>query len=190
MRHVQQIYSASSLVVSLALAVGCNHPTEAPTGFYFTGLLAGAPWLGDAQASLANDGTGPGTLYLLGLRPRNAGQVPQETIAFHLPFAGVGVYSLTGDAVRLTALVGGDGIVSEYGGQGPTVGTVEIDSYDAVTGVITGAASFVADVAPRYEYRPHGSTARFTMGRFRACVRSSATSPPRTNDCNVTAAAR
>jgi hypothetical protein len=105
------------------------------------------------------------TLYLLGTRPTDT-DVPEEVIRVLVPFTGPGSYSLNRDAVAFTVLIGGDAVSAEYGGQGPTAGTLEVDTYDARSGVMSGTIEFDAEAMT--DFRPYGPSARFENGRFRA----------------------
>jgi hypothetical protein len=108
------------------------------------------------------------TLYLFGTRSSDT-DVPEETIRVLVAFAGPGSYSLEPGAVAFTVLVGGDAVSAEYSGHGPTAGTIEVDTYDATTGLISGSLMFDAEATSAF--RPYGPSARFAGGRFRAHVR-------------------
>jgi hypothetical protein len=66
-------------------------------------------------------------------------------------------------------LIGGDVIAAEYNGRGPTAGTLEVDAYDAIAGVISGTISFDAEALT--DFRPYRASARFASGESRASVR-------------------
>jgi hypothetical protein len=126
------------------------------------------PWLGDAEAYFVS-GTGEtDTLYIFGVRPMNAGQIPEEIVRLRVPFNGPGAYQLPWDAVEYTVLVGGDVASAQYAGQQPTAGTLTLDAYDAAAGRITGMVVF--DAVATSESHPYGPAARFEEGQFRVSV--------------------
>lgn len=169
MHHLRQVLTVGALLLPLALAAGCSDGTAPQGDFFLTGRWADAAWVGDAEAVLVRGATGTDTLYVLGVRPPNAGQYPEEIISVRVPFAGSGTYELAADAVEFTVLTGGDVVSAQYNGRSPTAGTLAVELYNAATGLITGTVAFDADA--RTEFRPYGPEARFASGRFRASVR-------------------
>jgi hypothetical protein len=154
-----------SLLLSVTLVAGCRDGTAPEENFQLAGNWAGASWLGHVAAELV-PGDGTDTLYLSAGRRLTTAQ--EETIQLRLPFAGLGSYELSSNAVRFTVVVGGDQVWAEYLGRGPTAGTLVVQSYDEASGVITGSVSFEATAA--LDYRPYGAVARFEAGQFRGSV--------------------
>jgi hypothetical protein len=166
MRHRWLVLPACALVVPLAFAAGCSDDNEPEGEFVLTGSWAGAPWVGKSEALLVGRGA-VDTLYLFGTRSSDT-DVPEETIRVLVPFTGRGSYSLDRNAVAFTVLLGGDAVSAEYSGQSPTAGTVEVDTYDATTGLVSGSLAFDAEAVTNFQ--PYGPSARFGGGRFRARV--------------------
>jgi hypothetical protein len=164
MHHPWRTLPVRTLSIVLALASGCSDGNGPGGAFALTGRWASAPWAGSAEAVLVG-GEPVDTLYLLGTRPTDT-DVPEEVIRVLVPFTGPGSYSLNRDAVAFTVLIGGDAVSAEYGGQGPTAGTLEVDTYDARSGVMSGTIEFDAEAVT--DFRPYGPSARFENGRFRA----------------------
>jgi hypothetical protein len=168
MDSLRQALRACALLLSLLSFSACSDGTAPQGDFRFTGRWAGTAWLGDADA-LFVAGANTDTLYVFGVRPINAGPLPQETIRVRVPFNGPGAYELAGDAVDFVVLTGGDVVSAGYTGQSPAAGALVVDSYDPATELITGTVSFTAVAVS--EYRPYGSSAQFDSGRFRASAR-------------------
>jgi hypothetical protein len=166
MRHRWRVLPTCALLVPLAIAAGCSDGNGPERDLVLTGSWAGAPWVGRAEALLVG-GAAVDTLYLFGTRSSDT-DVPQETIRVLVPFTGSGSYSLESHAVAFTVLIGGDAVSAEYGGQSPTAGTVEVDTYDATTGLIDGRLVFDAEAMT--DVQPYGPSARFAGGQFRARV--------------------
>ena len=164
MRHRWRVLPTCALLVPLAIAVGCADGDEPEGAFVLTGSWAGAPWAGRAEALLV-EGAAVDTLYLIGTRSSDT-DVPEETIRVLVPFTGRGSYSLEPNAVAFTVLLGGDAVSAEYSGQSPTAGTVEVDTYDATTGLMSGRLVFDAEAVT--DVQPYGPSARFASGQFRA----------------------
>jgi hypothetical protein len=170
MNRLRQVLPARGFLFALLVAAGCSDGTGPHGDSHFSGRWAGTDWVGDAEALFVSGGPGTDTLYVFGVRPRNA-EYPLETISVRVPFQGPGSYELPGDAVEFVVLTGGDVVEAQYNGHSPTAGTLEVSSYEAATGLITGTVAFDADAMSQFQ--PYGPAARFDGGRFRANVRRS-----------------
>ena len=167
-----QLVAIPALLSTLVLAAGCGDGNSPEGDFRFSGVLAGTVWVGDADALLVSGADDGDTLYVIGTRPVNAGQLPQDILTVRVPFEGAGSYQLTGNEVDLKVLTGGDVVSASYNGRSPIAGTLMVQSYDAVSGLITGTVAFEASSSS--ELQPYGAAPRFQDGRFRATVRQSA----------------
>ena len=162
------VRSGMALGLTVLVAAGClemSGPAPAPSAT-FTGRWTGQPWAGNAGAWLTSDGAGREVLYISGMRPVGSNGWGDQRILIRAHVTGPGVYALSGDAIRVTDLLGGDGVVSEYTGA-VAGGTLTIIRYDGPGTVIEGTLSF--DVQ-RSSPQDDGIIRSFSEGWFRATV--------------------
>jgi hypothetical protein len=151
----------------LLFAAACEDG-NAPSSGSFTGDWNGQQWAGNATAVLIPS-AGSDTLYIAAARDRRTIDDPEESILLKVEFSGPGEYPLSGDAAWFLVLVGGDVIAAHYTGLLPDAGTLKVDTYDSVKGVVTGTVTFEARTSG--EYQPYGSRGQFSAGRFEASLR-------------------
>jgi hypothetical protein len=160
---------ATLAALALATLAACDdgtEPTLASSDATFTGRWAGRAWAATGRATLVRGGAAGDTLHLGGSWPSSP--YPVQSLRIRLaPFRGAGTYSLVGNAVEMTDLVGGDAASSTYIGAEPTAGAVVIEAYTE-GGVVRGTVSFRA--VPSYGLRPYGASPTFEDGRFSAAV--------------------
>ena len=165
------VSGAAVLLCSIAFAA-CGEgtgPDEPPTPT-FTGRWGEEPWNGRASAILVSGGAADDSLYVGAVFPVDAPVgMPGQTILVATAGTGPGTYVLEGpSSVRVTYLLGGDGVVSAYGGSGPATGILEITEFGGPGGIVEGRVEFEAITS--YGYQPVGPTARFEEGWFRATI--------------------
>jgi hypothetical protein len=169
MRHRRAVAAVRSFLLPLVVvAAGCGDGTGPEGDLRFTGSWDGTEWVGDAQAFFIPGAAGTDTLYLYGVRPSSAGQYQEEIITVRVPFDGPGLYELSGEAVDVVLLTGGDIVEGRYHGHRPKAGTLDLDSYDPASALLTGTVAF--DAEAELDFQPYGPAARF-VGSFRARVR-------------------
>ncbi len=145
MPRLRTLFSAA-LVLLLAACAG-DGPTEPLVEGRMTGTLDGAPWTGQAWASLHQ-----GSLTVGSMRDRS-----EQHVALEVRFTGPGRYTVQAGKGRYSETVGLD--VLTY--QAPaTSGTLEIRTFDLSSGEITGTFELTA--------RGERGVTRFEQGEFAA----------------------
>ena len=153
----------------VAALLSCSESERPTLDMPFTGVWAGSAWEGDASALLVDRETGPDTLYIFGSRPRGQPQNPFETVLLRFALNGPGTYPLQTGQASLTQLIGGDVVNFVYQTTSSATGSVTLNTYNGVGGLVDGTFAFEAQTtSPSADYGPQ---ARFEAGEFRAVVR-------------------
>jgi hypothetical protein len=154
-------------IIGLLTFVAACGDGGGPSSGFFTGNWNRQQWVGEAAAVLVPS-AGSDTLHIAAGRHRRTRQDPDESVLLKIRFSGPGEYPLSGEAVTFLVLVGGDQVVASYTGVSPDAGTLKVDTYDPVKGVVKGSVTFEAVSSGNDQ--PYGPRGQFSDGRFEATL--------------------
>ena len=123
-------FLSAALLVVLASCKG-DSTGSSPKAGRMTGLLDSSAWRGQAYGGIFQ-----GELYVGSTRDR-----VEQHITANVPFRGVGHYEIKPGDGEYYETIGGDAVGYRAAATG---GRLEVETYDAATGTITGTLSLTA----------------------------------------------